>query len=852
FDPSSRAADYDPIRHLNAMFTEPAHLSAVADAASMLKDYGADLDDEIRHLTRQQEITNMQSIQRIQAAKTDMAELFHKIEDVQARAIQTEQTITEMTAEIKHLDSAKQNLTLSMTALKRLQMLTTAYEQLSAMSRTRQYAECAQLLQAVLQLTAHFKSYRSVDQVATLSRNVSDIQHELADQVCADFEAAFAKGELHARRSVLAEGCQVIDSLGDAARTRLITWYCNTQLREYRQIFRGNDEAGSLDNMSRRYAWLNRLLKVYDDEHAAIFPAAWKVNQVLVNTFCEGTREDFKEILARTGQSLRVDQLLACMQETLAFEHFLDRKLLGPSRRSIDTFASSAAAANEHALTQTISEAFEPYLNLWIADQDRQLASLIQQYKQRPLRQADEEFNPQSVITSSTELFTFYRHSLAQCAKLSTGSSLAELFRVFTKYLDQYAQQILAAYITERTGAPSLDLNAIVTVINTADYCSTTSSQLEERIKSRIDGQYRPQIDLQNQADAFLGIASSGVRLLVHSVETSLEPVWREMRNMPWAKLENVGDNSPYVILLLDNIRGRSEQILQVLQKPQYARAFADHLVEDASSLFINNVWQCRPVSEVAAEQMLLDAYTLKTGMSEIISPPPTGFTRRLNNSFQKVDNLLKVIQVRPVPPETLVQAYLLHIADKSEAYFRRVLDIKGIRSKTEQNQLIELFNVHRQASRYATSLQASNSTVAQLANPSTGAGTAAAPAAAASALAATAGSASIAHPPAAGLSSSSIASLGSVIASGVERLGSPVMGMSASLAPSMLTPTSAVFDQTPSSVPSGMASSAEATPGSTSGTGTGAASTGAGAGAEAAAGNLNANFRSLGKFFRR
>jgi hypothetical protein len=39
-------------------------------------------------------------------------------------------------------------------------------------TRTRQYGECAQLLQAVIQLMAHFKSYRSIDQIAMLSRNV--------------------------------------------------------------------------------------------------------------------------------------------------------------------------------------------------------------------------------------------------------------------------------------------------------------------------------------------------------------------------------------------------------------------------------------------------------------------------------------------------------------------------------------------------------------------------------------------------------------------------------------------------------------------------------------------------------
>ena len=159
--------------------------------------------------------------------------------------MQTEQTITDMTADIKRLDSTKRNLTLSMTALKRLQMLTTAYEQLRSLSKSRQYRECAQLLQAVIQLVAHFKSYRSIDQIATLSRNVADVQGELLEQVCEDFEVTFAKGDVAQKKAMLAEACLVIDALGDHARTRLINWYCNTQLREYRQVFRGNDEVSA-------------------------------------------------------------------------------------------------------------------------------------------------------------------------------------------------------------------------------------------------------------------------------------------------------------------------------------------------------------------------------------------------------------------------------------------------------------------------------------------------------------------------------------------------------------------------------------------------------------------------------
>lgn len=62
---------------------------------------------------------------------------------------------------------------------------------------------------------------------------------------------------------------------------------------------------------------------------------------------------------------------------------------------------------------------------------------------------------------------------------------------------------------------------------------------------------------------------------------------------------------------------------------------------------------------------------------------------------MSKIDPLLKTLQVRPSPPEALVQAYLIHIADKSDTNFRKILDLKGIR-KAEQTQLLDLFAAFR------------------------------------------------------------------------------------------------------------------------------------------------------------
>lgn len=116
---------------------------------------------------------------------------------------------------------------------------------------------------------------------------------------------------------------------------------------------------------------------------------------------------------------------------------------------------------------------------------------------------------------------------------------------------------------------------------------------------------------------------------------------------------------------------------------------------------------------------MLLDSYTLKSGLSSLLpAPAPAGFVKRVNSSFFKIETLLKTLQVRPSPPEALVQAYLIHIADSNNNNFRKILDLKGIRSRQEQNHLVELFQLHRASDRYASSLQQNNPILAALQAP--------------------------------------------------------------------------------------------------------------------------------------
>lgn len=101
---------------------------------------------------------------------------------------------------------------------------------------------------------------------------------------------------------------------------------------------------------------------------------------------------------------------------------------------------------------------------------------------------------------------------------------------------------------------------------------------------------------------------------------------------------------------------------------------------------------------------MLLDKYVLTKAFENLLSyhnpsseahVPPAGFVKRVNAAMTRIDPLLKTLQVRPSPPEGLVQAYLIHIGDRSDTNFKKILELKGVR-KQDHGHLLELFTIHR------------------------------------------------------------------------------------------------------------------------------------------------------------
>ena len=220
---------------------------------------------------------------------------------------------------MQKLDLAKGHLQRTITALKRLHMLTSATERLRDVVYVEDggridFREAANLLDAVQLLLGHFEAYKGVKKIAELKAEVEKLKSALVQRIGNDFESVGelleeedAGGGTTGSTSVidanstsmldkngvgmesLSEACLVLEALGEAACKRQIDAFCVSQLAPYERAFGKRksyvENIGELDYIDRRFSWFRRLLKVLDDQFRSVFPSKWPFYYKLTNLF---------------------------------------------------------------------------------------------------------------------------------------------------------------------------------------------------------------------------------------------------------------------------------------------------------------------------------------------------------------------------------------------------------------------------------------------------------------------------------------------------------------------------------------------------------------------------------------
>lgn len=97
---------------------------------------------------------------------------------------------------------------------------------------------------------------------------------------------------------MLHDACIAIDAMGENAVNDVKMWFSNFILRAYQEIFEPGKPDSEFENSRRRFSWLKRTLKDYDEKYIQIFPYHWFMQQMIAKEFCRQTKLHIDEILS--------------------------------------------------------------------------------------------------------------------------------------------------------------------------------------------------------------------------------------------------------------------------------------------------------------------------------------------------------------------------------------------------------------------------------------------------------------------------------------------------------------------------------------------------------------------------
>ncbi|XP_065201142.1 vacuolar protein sorting-associated protein 53 homolog [Planococcus citri] len=779
-DDTLDVADFNPIDYINSIFPTEQSLSNIDQVISNMETKVYNIDTEIRNVVRQQTNMGQDGRSALLDAQKVINQLLIQIREIKCKAESSEEMVREITQDIKQLDCAKRNLTTAITTLNHLHMLVAGVDSLKNLIKNRQYREIVMPLQGITEVIKHFSNFKDISQINQLSAEVREIQISLAEQITADFRNAFSGS--NTKNFVLdwqlAEACLVVSILDPKVKKDLLKWFIDLQLSEYVHLFHEAEDVAWIDKLDRRYAWFKKHLLNIEDKFGAMFPADWELSEQITVEFCSITRSELSRIMGKRKNEIDVKLLLFAIQRTKNFENLLSRRFSGITLLSeekkqqylqsgsqnqsnskldfnseTDSLQETADSGNtqkesememESPFNGIIGQCFFPHLYVYINSVDRNLFELIERFATDTKAELDREdatceTSPAIVLSSSADLFLFYKKSLVQCKELSNQQPMLSLANTFQKYLREYATKILQNNLPKLGNmAPSLsasvtsitrelrdfsaaglirdfsfrtqsdtskyttqELSRICCILSTAEYCLETTQQLEEKLKEKIDVTLREKINMSQEQDIFHNIISTCIQFLVQDLEIACEPALTAMTKIQWQNLESVGDQSSYVNAIVAHLKSVVPLVRTKLSSSR--KYFTQFCIKFANSFipkFIQHIHKCK-LSTVGAEQLLLDTHSLKIVLqklpsidSQVNREPPSSYTKVVLKGMTKAENILKVVMTPQEPDKTFVDQFLRLLPESDVSEFQKILDMKGLRT-AEKNNLTALFHPH-------------------------------------------------------------------------------------------------------------------------------------------------------------
>lgn len=464
---------------------------------------------------------------------------------------------------------------------------------------------------------------------------------------------------------------QTVEELGDLIsiidlldiQNEVFEAFCNSQIKMYRTAFH-RDREFTFENLRQSYEWLKRLLIVYDSRFAGLFPDQWKVDFTLTSKFCKVVSPAIKVHLSSNAST---ENLYTAIMESVSLQKTLNLR-----------FGNSPAI--------DFLGVFKPFMFRLV----NEICGNISTYLKSFPNKLDAAHFDNSVMLHVQQLFLLFRQGLDRLAKIGDEELLVSLISRYSEHIleltlyinrsmPRYQCYLYSRFLKASSILSDTEIELTCLLLTTIEFAILTTRNLSEHcLKLLIDHEDLPAFDQPIQS--LSKCTSLGVETLVKHSINLVQPVFRSMKQIKWSCLGVVGDASFYA-KLTQNILSGDVSIATMRRYlvvcPSLFLDISKRFVVSFLGTFQLNLVHCRPVSQIASEQLLVDLQSIKIALFSFGSGQLQHF---IETNSSHIAALLKCLGCSSFPPIEFVRNYLLIMNENvSEEDFKHILFLKGI-----------------------------------------------------------------------------------------------------------------------------------------------------------------------------
>eukprot|EP01060_Flectonema_neradi_P013623 TRINITY_DN20358_c0_g1_i1.p1 TRINITY_DN20358_c0_g1~~TRINITY_DN20358_c0_g1_i1.p1 ORF type:complete len:804 (+),score=144.29 TRINITY_DN20358_c0_g1_i1:68-2413(+) len=704
--------EFDPMVFVNEMFPDEASLSRLDAYVDQLD---AEIDDTSSHLkatVREQAVSNTQAETNLVEAQNSIQDLFKKVDEIRRMAEESELMVMEICTEISSLDNAKKNLFESITTLKKIREVTERIEELRQTIDAEPpdlsvASDCIQ--QSADIMRTYFSGHEHVQRIKELGDNLARekaLCAKQATQILLDIDVMSIEETSHE----VMDAAAVLDACGIEARAPAVKQMVAANISKYRSAFPPGAEESKVEKMERRFAWFRRLLKCYDDHLSGHIPAIWCVPQELCVEFCLATRTDVERQLQANTGTPAMEILIKIVQKTMEFEKTITNRMHQHQKDALRYYQGkdpqqvtqkwktrmegppaetqpTPAVVKNYRYDGFITGCFDGFMEKYVQHENSKMDIAIKAHLEADFN-GSLNFSEHGTDTlpSSLHIFKYVKDSLDRCLAFCKEDTLIKIHAVWSSNLIMYGsklQEILKKEDLTAEASPKICI-----IVNTADWCKDNCSQLVTKMPECAEVKENE----ERTTEMFSSVMGDGVVAIVDILLKLITPFINEMTSMNWSAVDEVGDQSPYVVGMSEVIHTHFNDVLCAHLRPIVLRYLRDKFTITLAQRYIAAMYKIKRPEPSACQQLQINLQVLKNTCSKL---PGEGTPNKkvIERSFSKGVGVLKFLSSQESASNgtVLAQCYeeLISENDRSVADFVKLLEIKGIPTK-EQKHLID------------------------------------------------------------------------------------------------------------------------------------------------------------------